>query len=131
MTEVAIRLCKRPLGKPFLVRQIFTDFKRDDVGPGFYERNYDGTMQTMSMTRPLWGIDSTSPSGHDGRSMTLDDVILSHGGESQASREAYRKLSLADSDALHKFLNSLILNTKLPAVRIWQHETDRPVQRSH
>jgi len=75
MTEVAIRLCKRPLGKPFLVRQIFTDFKRHDVGPGFYERNYDGTMQTMFMTRPLWGIDSTGPSGHDGRSMTLDDPL--------------------------------------------------------
>ena len=100
---------ERPLGKPFLVRNIFTDFKRHDVGPGFYERNYDGTMQTMFMTRPLWGVGSTGPYGHDGRSMTLDDVVLRHGGESQTSREAYRKLSGPESDALQKFLNSLIL----------------------
>jgi len=100
---------QQPLGKPFLVRNIFTDFKRHDVGPGFYERNYDGTMQTMFLTRPLWGVGSTGPYGHDGRSMTLDDVILRHGGESLASREAYRKLSGSESDALQIFLNSLIL----------------------
>jgi len=100
---------ERPLGKPFLVRNIFTDFKRHDVGPGFYERNYDGTTQTMFMTRPLWGVGSTGPYGHDGRSMTLDDVILRHGGESQASCDGYRKLSSPESDALQKFLNSLIL----------------------
>jgi len=41
--------------------------------------------------------------------MTLDDVILRHGGESQASRDAYAKLSGPESDALQKFLNSLIL----------------------
>jgi hypothetical protein len=66
-------------------------------------------MQTMFMTRPLWSIGSSSPYGHHGRSMTLDEVILPHGGGSQASREAYRKLSLAESDGLHKFLNWLIL----------------------
>ena len=100
---------ERPLDKSFLVRNIFTDFKRHDVGPGFYERNFDGTMQTVFMTRPLWGIGSTGPYGHDGRSMTLDGVILRHGGESQASGDAYRKLSPSESDALGKFLNSLIL----------------------
>jgi len=36
---------KQPQGNQFLVRNIFTDFKRHDVGPGFYERNYDGTLQ--------------------------------------------------------------------------------------
>src|SRR5215475_5982179 len=42
--------------------------------PRFYERNWDGTLQTMFITRPLWGVGSTSPYGHEGRSMTLDDV---------------------------------------------------------
>jgi hypothetical protein len=41
--------------------------------------------------------------------MSLDDVILRHGGESQASRNAYAKLTGAESDALQNFLNSLIL----------------------
>jgi len=100
---------KVPQGNPFLVKNIFTDFKRHDLGPNFYERNYDGTLQKVFLTRPLWGVGSTGPYGHDGRSMSLDDVILRHGGESQASRDAYAKLSGPESDALQKFLNSLIL----------------------
>ena len=100
---------KVPQGKPFLVEDIFTDFKRHDLGPSFYERNYDGTMQKAFMTKPLWGVGSTGPYGHDGRSMTLDDVILRHGGEAQASRDAYARLPDRESDALQKFLNSLIL----------------------
>ena len=96
-------------GQPFVVQNIFTDFKRHDLGPNFYERNYDGTLQQQFLTRPLWGVGSTGPYGHDGRSMTMDDVVLRHGGESQASRAAYAKLSGPDSAALQKFLNSLIL----------------------
>ena len=100
---------KLPQGNPFLVKNIFTDFKRHDLGVNFYERNYDGTLQKVFLTRPLWGVGSTGPYGHDGRSMSLDDVILRHGGESQASRDAYAKLAGPESDALQKFLNSLIL----------------------
>ena len=70
------------------MKNIFTDLKRHNVGPSFYERNYDGTLQKQFLTRALWGVGSTGPYGHDGRSMTLDDVILRHGGESQASRVA-------------------------------------------
>jgi hypothetical protein len=100
---------KVPRRNPFLVKNIFTDFKRHDLGPNFYERNYDGTLQKAFLTRPLWGVGSTGPYGHDGRSMTVDDVILRHGGESLASRQAYAKLAGPESDALQKFLNSLIL----------------------
>ena len=100
---------KVPQGKPFLVKDIFSDFKRHDLGPNFYERNYDGTMQKLFLTKALWGVGSTGPYGHDGRSMTLDDVILRHGGEALASRNAYARLPETESDALQKFLNSLIL----------------------
>jgi hypothetical protein len=100
---------KLPAGNPFLVKDVFTDFKRHDVGPGFYERNFDGTMQKTFITRPLWGVGSTAPYGHDGRSMTLDDVIRRHGGESQKSSAAYARLHREDSDALIAFLNSLVL----------------------
>ena len=44
-----------------LVKNIFSDFKRHDVGPNFYERNYDGSMRREFMTTPLWGV------GHDRR----------------------------------------------------------------
>jgi hypothetical protein len=98
-----------PQGGPFLVMNIFTDFKRHDLGVNFYERNYDGTLQTKFLTRPLWGVASTGPYGHDGRSMTVDDVILRHGGESQASRDRYARLPTPESEALLKFLNTLAL----------------------
>jgi mono/diheme cytochrome c family protein len=102
-------MLKRPLGDPFVVKDIYTDFKRHDLGPNFYERNWNGTMQTQFLTRPLWGVGSTGPYGHDGRSMTLNDVILRHGGEAQSSRDRYAALGNSDQAALQTFLNSLIL----------------------
>lgn len=98
-----------PQGKPFLVKNVFTDFKRHDLGLNFYERNYDGTLQTKFLTRPLWGVGSTGPYGHDGRSMTLDDVILRHGGEALKPRNRYAALESEDSEAVLKFLNTLVL----------------------
>jgi len=100
---------KQPVGNSFVVRNIFTDLKRHDLGANFYERNWDGTMQTQFLTRPLWGAGSTAPYGHDGRSMTLHDVILRHGGEAQQSRDAYAALPTLAQDVIQKFLNSLIL----------------------
>ena len=96
-------------GNPFVVKDIFTDFKRHDMGAAFYERNWDGTVQQEFMTRPLWGVAAVGPWGHDGRSVTLDDVILRHGGEAQASRDAYAHLPSPLSSALQTFLNSLVL----------------------
>jgi hypothetical protein len=66
-------------------------------------------MQTQFLTRPLWGVGSTGPYGHDGRSITLNDVILHHGGEAQASRDKYADLKSNQQIALQTFLNSLIL----------------------
>lgn len=100
---------KLPLGKSFVVKDIFTDFKRHDLGPNFYERNWDGTFQTQFLTRPLWGVGSTAPYGHDGRSITLTQVILRHGGEAQAARDAYAALRSSDQLAVQAFLNSLVL----------------------
>ena len=100
---------QQPQDDPFLVKNIFTDFKRHDLGSTFYERNYDGTLQRTFLTRPLWGVGSKSSFGHDGRSVSLDEMILRHGGEAQASRDAYAGLAEPESDALQKFLRSLVL----------------------
>src|SRR5262249_7851371 len=62
---------ERPAGHEFLVHDIFADFKRHDLGPSFHERNFDGTVTTQFMTEPLWGVGSTAPYGHDGRSGSL------------------------------------------------------------
>ncbi len=99
----------RPSGQRFVVRDIFTDFKRHDLGPNFHERNYDGTVEREFLTTALWGVGSTPPYGHDGRSITLDDAILRHGGEAQDERDNYASLPLARQEHLLRFLQSLIL----------------------
>jgi hypothetical protein len=100
---------KVPKFGSFVVKNIFTDFKRHDLGPNFHERNYDGTMQTKFLTTALWGVGSTAPYGHDGRSVNLMEVILRHGGEAQASRDAFAHRSHADKADICAFLNSLVL----------------------
>ncbi len=100
---------KIPLGNSFVVKDILSDLKRHDVGPNFYERNWDGSTQTQFLTRPLWGVGTTGPYGHDGRSNSLHDVILRHGGEAQAMRDKYAGLPGDEHIALQTFLNSLIL----------------------
>jgi Di-haem oxidoreductase, putative peroxidase len=100
---------KPPLFQPFLVKGIYTDFKRHDLGPNFHERNYDGTFQTQFMTRTLWGVGSSGPYGHDGRSINLTEVILRHGGEAQAARNAFAALGPQGQGVILDFLNSLVL----------------------
>ena len=92
-----------------LVKNIFTDIKRHDLGPNFYERNYDGTVRTEFLTTPLWGVGSTAPYGHDGRSINLMEVIMRHGGEAQNAREEFAELTSRQQARLIAFLNSLVL----------------------
>jgi hypothetical protein len=100
---------KHPLQGRFVVRGFFSDLKRHDVGPKFYERNYDGSTRTEFMTTPLWGVGSSPPYGHDGRSINLREVILRHGGEAMSARNAFARLSDGQETALLEFLESLVL----------------------
>ena len=100
---------KYPNNGRFLVKNIFTDFRRHDLGPNFWERNYDGTMRKEFMSTPLWGVGSSAPYGHDGRSMNLTEVILRHGGEAQDARNAFARLNANKQRDVIDFLNSLIL----------------------
>lgn len=83
--------------------------KRHNLGPNFYERNFDGTLRTEFLTTPLWGVGSTAPYGHDGRSINLMEVILRHGGEAQGARDAFAALTSAQQTRVITFLNSLVL----------------------
>jgi len=100
---------KLPNLQPFLVQNIFTDFKRHDLGANFYERNYDGTLQKLFLTRPLWGVGTSAPYGHDGRSISVSEVILRHGGEAQATRDAFAALDTSQQQEILNFLDSLVL----------------------
>jgi len=100
---------KRPLRGSFEVENIFTDFKRHDLGPNFWERNYDSTLQKEFMTEPLWGVATTPPYGHDGRSINLREVILRHGGEALESRDEFARASRRNQEEVLAFLRSLVL----------------------
>jgi CxxC motif-containing protein (DUF1111 family) len=100
---------KQPQLGSFVVRNVFSDFRRHDLGPNFHEREYDGTLRREFLTTPLWGVGSTSPYGHDGRSINLAEVILRHGGAAQAERDAFAALPAGRQQEVLAFLNSLIL----------------------
>jgi len=100
---------KKPMEKRFIVNNIFADFKRHDLGSNFWERNFDGTVTKEFMTEPLWGVGSTAPYGHDGRSVNLWSVIMRHGGEAQTSRNRFARMSAGQQALLLEFLQSLVL----------------------
>src|SRR5213083_1244857 len=66
-------------------------------------------LPSVRLTTPLWGVGSTAPYGHDGRSISLTEVILRHGGEAQMARDAFTHLSSSDQSIVLTFLNSLVL----------------------
>ncbi|HEX6260186.1 MAG TPA: di-heme oxidoredictase family protein, partial [Woeseiaceae bacterium] len=61
------------------------------------------------MTEPLWGVGTTAPYGHDGRSINLEEAILRHGGEAKKSRDAFVALNDNNRRKLIEFLQSLVL----------------------
>jgi CxxC motif-containing protein (DUF1111 family) len=64
-------------------------------------------------TPPLWGLGLVSRVNghtrllHDGRARNAEEAVLWHGGEAEPARDAFRKLSEADREALLFFLESL------------------------
>lgn len=98
-----------PIGEPFLVENLFSDFKRHDLGPNFHERDYDGSTQRGFLTEALWGVGSTPSYGHDGRSINLEEVILRHGGEAEESRDRFAALDEEQRGEILTFLSTLVL----------------------
>ncbi len=101
----------------------YTDLLLHDMGRGLADNLGEGEANGAEWrTAPLWGLGlSACVTGgvpeqvctphhsylHDGRARTIEEAILWHGGEGQASKEAYVALPAADKAALLKFLRSL------------------------
>lgn len=98
-----------PDRRAYFIRGIYSDFKHHDVGPDFYQTQFDGSEVRQFRTAPLWGVGTTAPYGHDGKSFTLDEVIRRHGGEADLSAKRYRSAPATDQEALIAFLNSMVL----------------------
>ena len=102
----APRLEREPTGA-VLVRA-FTDLKRHDLGPFLAEPfQENGRRVSEFLTPPLWGVARSRPYLHDGRAPTLEAAILMHGGEAQASRDAYAELEEHERASVRVYLTSL------------------------
>jgi len=100
---------KKPQGSSFLVRNFFADLKRHDLGPNFHEVLFTNQLEKQLMTEPLWGVATTAPYGHDGRSINLEEVILRHGGEAQVSRDRFAALPGFAQNWVLDFLATLVI----------------------
>jgi CxxC motif-containing protein (DUF1111 family) len=92
----------------------YTDLLLHDMGAGLADNMGEGVATGSEWrTAPLWNIGFTAGvSGgeaylHDGRARSLEEAILWHGGEAEASKETFRTMSTADRAVLIKFLKSL------------------------
>lgn len=97
--------------------KLFSDLKRHDMGPELADPHDDpgGVPRSWFLTRPLWGLAETAPYLHDGRAQTIPAAIVAHGGEAQASRDAFLALEPDEQRDLHVFLLSL---TREPKARV-------------
>lgn len=96
-------------GGPARFEGLYSDFRHHDLGEAFYEVQYDGSRNRSFRTSPLWGVGSTAPYGHDGASLSLEEVIVRHGGEALVSRQRFEQLAPEQQDELVHFLRGLTL----------------------
>lgn len=88
----------------------YSDFRRHDMGPGLADPiDAYGFGASVWPTRSLAGVGSTGPWLHHGYATTLDEAIRAHGGDAQASHDAYAALDEAGQDAVIAFLENLVI----------------------
>ena len=92
----------------------FTDLLLHDMGPDLADGGPDGEATGSEWrTPPLWGIGLTETVNgnlnflHDGRARSLEEAILWHGGEAEASKQAFVGLSPEQRSELIEFLESM------------------------
>ncbi|MEQ8768472.1 MAG: di-heme oxidoredictase family protein [Planctomycetota bacterium] len=108
---------------------LFSDLKRHDMGTGAeFEMNNEqleqgGIPTELWLTKKLWGMANEPPFLHHGRALLISEAIDCHGGDAQASRDAYAAASVDDQNAVIEFLETLRV---LPedATSIVEYEND-------
>jgi CxxC motif-containing protein (DUF1111 family) len=88
----------------------FSDFLLHDMGSLGDNIGDQGQAGLREMrTAPLWGIRFANPNDllHDGRAHSLNDAILMHAGQAQASRDAFNALSSTNKQNLIEFIKTL------------------------
>jgi len=96
------------------VIEVYSDLQLHDLGTLLNDRTLAGlAVRSRWRTAPLWGLGyrMRHPIAqtflHDGRARSIEEAILWHGGEAQASHDDYMKLTSAQREQLLQFLGSL------------------------
>jgi CxxC motif-containing protein (DUF1111 family) len=93
----------------------YTDLLLHDMGTALDDGATEGAAETYEWKTPaLWGL-GLSPNSqggeyflmHDGRVKSIEEAILLHGGEAQASKNQFVGLTQNEKDDLFMFLESL------------------------
>ncbi|WOO42964.1 di-heme oxidoredictase family protein [Rubellicoccus peritrichatus] len=92
----------------------YTNLLLHDMGPGLADNLTEGSASGSEWrTPPLWGIGLTDGVSegeaylHDGRARNLTEAILWHGGEAEASKQAFEAMTQEEQDSVIEFLKSL------------------------
>jgi CxxC motif-containing protein (DUF1111 family) len=92
----------------------YTDLLLHDMGDALSDERPSFAAEGHEWrTPPLWGIGLIETVNHhlflmhDGRARGFAEAILWHGGEAEASAEAFKAMSADDRDSLVRFLESL------------------------
>jgi CxxC motif-containing protein (DUF1111 family) len=92
----------------------YTDLLLHDMGPDLADNFPQGLATGQEWrTAPLWGLgllNAVDPNVrflHDGRARSIEEAILWHGGQGQASRDRFKALSADDRQKMIDFLKSL------------------------
>lgn len=93
----------------------YTDLLLHDMGEGLNDGYTEGAAKPEEWrTPPLWGLGLSriSQGGqyflmHDGRAKSIEEAILLHGGEAEAIKNYYTRLSDSEKAQLLQFLESL------------------------
>lgn len=92
----------------------YTDLALHDMGPDLADQGIENLAQGNEWrTPPLWGIglqkrvQGFEAYLHDGRARTIEEAILWHGGEAQASQTAFKNLDMKQRQALLHFIKQI------------------------
>jgi len=106
-----------PAAIPELESQLiwpYTDLLLHDMGEELSDNRPLGIATGREWkTPPLWGLGLVEAVNghtrflHDGRARSLEEAILWHGGEAEASRDAFMALDVSKRNALLEFLGDL------------------------
>jgi hypothetical protein len=88
-----------------LKRHVMTDNRIDALGNELLSQRF--VERNAFITAELWGAGSTGPYGHRNDFTSLESIILAHGGDGRAARDAFDDLTATERGEIIAFLKTM------------------------